>query len=230
MTIINGIFSKPSSGRVSAKELIYFEIKEKILKGELEPGQHLVEDSLSSELGISRTPLRSALQSLEHDNLVERQPNGRLKVAPVSIQEAKEIFIVRSKLEGLAVEQATENATEADIEALTDIANMIQQVHKTGSLEDVLFYGDKFHTYINKLSQNRTVINIISQLNLHIHRYLRLLPNDKSVRSIDDHEEHELIIKYMAKGDKEGARLATERHIENSLEAAIESIKKSNVL
>lgn len=215
---------KPTFKRVSAKDFAYLEIKQQVISGELRPDVNIVEESLSQLLDISRTPLREALQMLEFESLVVRQPNGRLKVSPVSVKEAEEIFNVRIKLEGMCVVQATDNATEEDIRNLSNIVH-IKDSHREGSIEDILYYGSSFHTYIYELSRNETVCKILSQLNDHIYRYRCLVPIQNTDRIAKESEEHQEIIHYMSIKDNEGAEKAMTKHIKNSLHAAVEAIK-----
>src|SRR5699024_6379970 len=142
--------------KVSARDFAYAEIKEQIIKGILEPDSSIVEDHLATDLEISRTPLREALHRLEVEELVVRQNNGRLKVAPISKKEVEEICTVRSKLEGIVVMQATENATEEDLFHLTNITRMIKESLKEGHRENVLVYGSEFHSYIYERSEEHT--------------------------------------------------------------------------
>ncbi|WP_245237488.1 GntR family transcriptional regulator, partial [Paenibacillus ihuae] len=83
-----------------SKDNTYFELKQKIIDNELKPGQNVHEESLAALLGVSRTPLREAIQRLENEDFLVRQSNGRLKVAPVTLEELEEIFLVRGMLEG----------------------------------------------------------------------------------------------------------------------------------
>src|SRR6478736_666407 len=98
--------------RLSTKDFVYFEIKKRIIESVLKPDQPINEESLAAEVQISRTPIREALQRLEIEELIIRQPNGRLKVAPITTQEVNELFNVRSLLEGLITREATIKATE----------------------------------------------------------------------------------------------------------------------
>src|SRR5690625_2261069 len=110
--------------KVSTRDFAYTEIKKLIITWTLSPEDPIVEDRLATQLDISRTPLREALQRLEMEELVVRQMNGRLKVAPISIQEVKEIFTVRSKLEEIVVSQAVNQATESDVHHLSNVTLM----------------------------------------------------------------------------------------------------------
>lgn len=217
--------------KVSAKDFAYDQLKQRIIEGKLQPDQAIIEEEISSKLGISRTPLREALLRLEIENLLARQTNGRLKVAPISVQEAREIFTVRSQLEGMAVAEAVEKATKADIENLSDIAAKINTAYREGNIEEIVYYGEKFHHYIYVLSGNNTVKNILSQLNDHIHRYRRLVPQQSVGRMKEPKEEHQQILDFIAKKDAAGAKRTMQRHIEDSLEtavAAIETYLKNN--
>lgn len=192
---------------------------------ELYPNELVVESVLAKELDISRTPLREALTKLQHDNLVLKQSNGRLKVAPISVKEAKEIFQVRVQLEGIATREATELAGEADIDHLQMIVHSIEQTYKENNMEGVLFYGEKFHIYIYYLSKNDTVKNILLQLNNHIKRYRSLVPTNKISMTKDEGLEHRLIFEHIKKGEKYEAEKMMKKHIESSLEIAVMSIE-----
>lgn len=215
-----------SSKSSSTRDFAYNEIKKEIITGNWAPEQPIVEECVATKLEISRTPLREALQRLEIEELVVRQRNGRLKVAPISIQEVKELFTVRRKLEGIIALEATENATEKDINHLSTLTLMIKETFKKGNMEDILYYGGKFHTYLYQISGNKTVVNILSQLNDHILRYRHLVPLGSVDRLENSVIEHEQILDCISKRDKQGAKIALEKHIEKSLAEAIKAIKK----
>ncbi len=211
--------------RLSTKDFAYLEIKHLIINGDYEPDRNLIEENLAAELEISRTPLREALQRLEIEELVVRQPNGRLKVASISVQEVQEVFIVRRLLEGITARQAAEKATPKDIQSLSDLTRMIVDAAKEGRREDVVFYGSQFHAHLYDISGNRTVLKILNQLNDCISRYRRLGPLRSADRSRLAAEEHQRIFDLIAAGDAEGAELEMQKHIQNSLAVAVESIE-----
>lgn len=208
--------------RISAKDFAYFETKNKIVNNELYPNEIIVEENLSEELQISRTPLREALLLLESEELVVRQANGRLKVAPISVNEVKDIFIVRQKLEGILIENAIDNITDKDIEHLTYINIIIKEAKKNNQIKEVLKYGEAFHSYIYKLGENEVATKILHQLNDQIHRYRSLVQIQPDENSL---QEHELIIKFIKEKNKQAAKAALEQHISNSLTSAIKSIE-----
>ncbi|HLQ98310.1 MAG TPA: GntR family transcriptional regulator [Candidatus Dormibacteraeota bacterium] len=212
--------------KISTSDYAYTNIKESIITGELKPDEPIVEKQLAQVLEISRTPLREALHRLELEELVVRQMNGRLKVASISVQEVKEIFTVRGKLEGLVVANATENAMAKDIDHLKTIVEMIKKSFEEGKIEEILYYGSEFHLSIYELSKNKTAVNILYQLNDHIYRYRRMIPNHDINRFEKSIAEHEQIIKSMSENDIESAQTAMEQHIEASMKIAISSIQE----
>ena len=119
-------------------------------------------------------PPREALQRIELEELIIRLPNGRMKVAPVSVEEANEIFNVRSLLEGLVTRGATMNATAQDITELGFLTDMIVRSAESNNNDEVIFYGDKIHHYIYQVSKNKIAVKILNNMNDHIMRYRRI--------------------------------------------------------
>jgi len=217
--------SAHSLRKVSTSDFAYSEIKQQIVTGTLEPKEPIIEEHLATQLEISRTPLREALQRLEIEELVIRQPNGRLKVAPISIKEVKEIFTVRRKLEEIVVAQATEHATDRELSKLANMTEMIERNFHESNLDEMLFYGSEFHTFIYDLSGNRTAVKVLYQLNDHIHRYRRMIPAQTIEKLEKSIEEHERILNCMVARDANGAVQAMSEHIESSLQDVIASIE-----
>lgn len=210
--------------RISAKDYAYQEIKRRILNCEYKPNQPLAEEELAKELKISRTPLREAMQRLELEELVVRQTNGRLRVAPVSAQEVRELFLVRSMLEGIIAAEAAEKCTEQDVRQLSYFAHMIKETAQDGDMEAVSQFGSQFHTQLYEVSQNKTAVKILRQLNDHIMRYRRL------AHFIDTKEtsfEHEVILDFIAKKDKKSAEAMMKKHVLNAMEKAVTALEQS---
>jgi DNA-binding GntR family transcriptional regulator len=202
------------------------ELKERILSGELEPGQSLIEEAIAAELAISRTPLREAIQRLESEELVIRQPNGRLRIAPISREEVEEIFVIRSMLEGIVARYAAQNATEADIRELAVKLDNIRYATEQGGEKEVLLSGSEFHTFLYQLSGQKTTIKLLNTLKDRISRYRRLIPKHDKGRQGKAIDEHRRIYEYIAAHDPDGAERAMKEHILNSMQTAVDSIRQ----
>jgi DNA-binding GntR family transcriptional regulator len=211
--------------RISAKDIVYEQIKEKIIKYSLEPGQPIVNKEIGNELAISRTPLREALQRLEVEELVVRNSNGTFSVSPISIKECKELFVMRSKLEGILIRDAIDNLTEEHIGYLSYLTKMVKLNSRLENYTDTENVGGKFHSAIYSISDNTTVVNIIFQLNDRINRY-RHLAHKHFVDIKTSSDEHEVILNYMIKGDKVNAELEIEKHILDAMKVAIKAVEK----
>lgn len=211
---------------LKTKDILYLELKEKIIKGTLEPDAPIVEDMLSEEFEVSRTPLREALQRLELEGWLVRQRNGRLKVSTISVDEVIEVFQVRSKLEGLVASEATKKATKEDINQLEKITNLIINAAEQDQRSDVVRFGSEFHEKLYQISSHQTATKLLTQLNDHINRYRRIGPIRNSKRRFTAAHEHQQIFDFFAKGDYENCGRAMEMHIFNSMNSAVKSIEE----
>ncbi|NAS12209.1 GntR family transcriptional regulator [Poritiphilus flavus] len=112
--------------KLSTNELgrqAYKEVKNLIVSRQLEPGKKIVQEKLAEQLGISRTPLRTALQMLEAESLVESIPRRGVVVREFSREEIREIYDCRIALEVMAIQLFTENAVDKDIQKLRKLFN-----------------------------------------------------------------------------------------------------------
>ncbi|WP_252502061.1 GntR family transcriptional regulator [Sporosarcina sp. Marseille-Q4943] len=207
--------------QLSAKDYAYFELKELIIRGEMSPNDPIIEEKLASNLEISRTPLREALQRLEWEGLVSRRKNGRLEVASISTSELKELFKIRSALEAIIVVHAAKKATEEDIGRLENCVQMISFLSESERFDEILQYGKAFHNLLYEMSELETSVRILRQLNDHIDRYRRLVPFEKKKSRQSGTSDHEKILKLIVQKDFEGVAIAMEEHILKSAEIAI---------
>ncbi|MBP3039818.1 GntR family transcriptional regulator [Bacillaceae bacterium Marseille-Q3522] len=206
-----------------SKDIAYAELKQRIINGELEPGKIIQEESLAEVLGVSRTPLREAIQRLEIEDFLVRQANGRLKVVSVSLMEVEEIFIARSMIEGYIARHAASSASAEDVKKLTVILEKIKQSFLLGFNHDFVTYGFEFHDYLAKISGLYTFAKMLDHLHDHSLRYCRFvsLHGDWNIKA---DEEHSLILQQIAEGNKEGAEEAMRDHILSSLSTARKKI------
>jgi len=173
------------------------------------PGSRLVESELADRFGVSRTPIREALQRLETQNLLTR--DGRsLIVASLDHSQLSELYVVRGSLEGLAARLAARHATREELAVLRD---MLESDRKLVDDPKAMSRANRrFHKQIHLASHNRFLVR---QLDL-VHRSMALLASTSIAvagRSKVTLEEHEQIVKAIEARDGDAADQALRDHI-----------------
>ena len=120
--------------------IVYEELKMRILKGEIAPGQRLMEVETSEELGVSRTPVREAIKKLEKEGLVVVEPRRGTYAAQISDNDLIEILEVRESLEALAAQYAAKRMKATQKEKLKSIAEKYNKAVKDGKLTMMIKY------------------------------------------------------------------------------------------
>ncbi len=195
----------PKSPNKDAYELIL----DAIDTGTYKPGSRLVESELAERFGVSRTPIREALQRLETQSLLTR--DGRsLIVASLDHGQLSELYVVRGALEGLAARLAARHSTPEELAVLRDMLEADRAL--VADPEAMSRANRRFHKQIHLASHNRF---LVQQLDL-VHRSMALLASTSIAvegRSTDTLEEHERIVQAIEKGDGDGADAALREHI-----------------
>ncbi|MEE1170033.1 MAG: GntR family transcriptional regulator [Anaerovoracaceae bacterium] len=201
--------------------IVYEELKMRILKGEIAPGQRLMEVETSEELGVSRTPVREAIKKLEKEGLVVVEPRRGTYAAQISDNDLIEILEVRESLEALAAQYAAKRMKATQKEKLKSIAEKYNKAVKDGKLTMMIKYDTEFHRILAEGSNNKTLINLIDQLRELLLRF-RYLYYDNTARAEKNPAEHQRIIDAIMDGDEKAAHDATLAHIGSLKEIVLE--------
>lgn len=203
-------------GNASLEEKVYIELQEAILSEALKKGESLTELSLSEKLGVSRTPVRSALQRLSEVGLVKIVPNRGAVVLGVTKEDILDIYRIRMRLEGLASAMAALNMSDADKKKLTETVELSEFYLSKNSTENLKELDTSFHRVIYEASGSRTLARILSDLHLNTKGYRRIslaIPG-RLERTTKEHRE---ILNAILAGDAEKADRLTSEHIEHAL-------------
>lgn len=162
---------------VTASEHVYSVLKQWVLSGELAPGEKIDQDAVASRLGVSKMPVRSALDKLAAQDLVLLHSHRGVTVTPLSAQHLEDIYLVRCNLEGLAVQLATEQLTPEDISLLNGMIQKQVELanHESLDTEAILAANREFHMFIYGLAQRPVLMSIIERLWEQSERYRRIL-------------------------------------------------------
>ena len=187
----------------------YSLILEAIDVGAYKPGDRLVESDLADRFGVSRTPIREALQRLETQSLLTR--DGRsLIVSSLDHSQMAELYIVRAELEGLAANLAAKHATSEEIKVLQDMVDSDRKIISDPS--SLARSNRRFHKQIHLASHNRF---LIKQLDL-VHRSMALMATTSLAadgRGAVAVEEHQAIVTAIADGGSTEASEKLRNHI-----------------
>jgi DNA-binding GntR family transcriptional regulator len=202
----------------------YEELKRIILEGQVNPGQKIKEGEIAQALGISRTPVREAINRLEKEGFIEIFPQRGAFVVQFSAKDVFELFLIRENLEGLAAAIAAEKVREA---SLAKLESCIEGFKEPFTEKDVQRYARedlKFHQTIVTLSEARRLISLISTLHDHI-RIFRLTTRGLSARMKSSLEQHLEIMKALRARNPEEAEQRMRHHIRNVRDGVMENIK-----
>ncbi|QIN78510.1 FCD domain-containing protein [Rubrobacter marinus] len=216
-----------SSGfeHMATRDWVYHALLEAIVRGGLRPGAWLSETSLATQLEVSRTPLREALQRLQSDLLIERGQNGKLYVRGLSEKEARDLYAVRASLEELTVEEAAANMTVAKLATLEEILERMRSA--VDRVEEVAEGGRDFHDVLLEIAENEITSWTLGQLKPHIDRYRFLSTRTSQERGMQAVREHEEIYESLRDGNVEAAKSCMRRHIEKGRETVLTALVAS---
>ena len=209
------------------RDVVFNTLRRAILRGELVPGQRLMEIQLADKMGVSRTPVREAIRKLELEGLVVMIPRKGAEVAHISGKNLRDVLEVRRALEELAGELACERMTAEDFKKLE------QANHKFASVlgsDDITVLGqadEAFHGLIYQSTDNDRLVQMVNHLREQMYRYRIEHLKDKNQRNILL-EEHQDIMRALAARDVDAVRKAIRTHINKQEEQIARMIKEQS--
>jgi DNA-binding GntR family transcriptional regulator len=196
---------------------VYQVVKKLIEDRKMLPGEKIPQEKLAKELGISRTPLISALKFLEHEKLVEAKPRRGFFVRLFSIEEMISIFEIREVLEGLSARRAAKYLTEKDAAALRDIFKEFQDVDSIDDLQAYSKADKHFHTFIAEIGSKEFLTTILQTLNIISLAYQNVATEGlirEPNKTITDHLK---IVDAICSHDEEKAEEAMRTHLRKTI-------------
>lgn len=206
------------------RDVVFNTLRQAILRGELKPGERLMEIQLANKLGVSRTPIREAIRKLELEGLVLMIPRKGAEVAEITEKSLRDVLEVRRALEELAVQLVCEKITQEQIEELKAAAKEFQNTLKDGDITKIAEADVRFHDVIYMATDNQKLILLLNNLREQMYRFRVEYLKRKEVHPqlIAEHEE---IIEMIEKREKDTAIKVVCEHIDNQVEAVIDIIR-----
>ena len=200
-------------------------LRRAILKGELKPGERLMEIALADKLGVSRTPIREAIRKLELEGLVVMAPRKGAKVASITERDLNDVLEVRKGMEVLAISLACKRITGEELEKLESIERSFQSLIESGNLTELAEMDVKFHDTIYQATNNQRLVQLLNNLREQMYRYRMEYLKDIAVRRTLA-EEHKAICEALRGRDESKAQNYVSVHIDNQQKAIIRSLNQ----
>jgi DNA-binding GntR family transcriptional regulator len=202
-------------------------LREAILKGVFKPGERLRQQDIAKKFGVSRIPVREALQRLEAEGLVKIQPYKGAVVAGLTIDDLREIFFLRALLEGTAAGLAAARMTAKAVDSIS--ALLAQMEYLVRHNPDVHVLGDinaRFHEAIYKQADSPKLYKMIKELWVSFPKSSLLFPSERASESLKEHQE---IADALLSKDANRAETLMRAHIESVAKDEIEWAKHAGL-
>ena len=206
------------------RDVVFNTLRQAILRGELKPGERLMEIQLAKKLGVSRTPIREAIRKLELEGLVLMIPRRGAEVAEITEKNLRDVLEVRAALEELAVELACERIGDEDVDKLREAAKEFAEASKNEDVTTLAEADVRFHDIIYLATNNQRLIQLLYNLREQMYRYRVEYLKREEVHDVLV-AEHEYIIECIVQHDKEAAKKAISTHIDNQMNTVADTIR-----
>ncbi|MFT4104903.1 MAG: GntR family transcriptional regulator [Lacrimispora sp.] len=207
------------------RDVVFNTLRQAILKGELAPGERLMEIQLADRLGVSRTPIREAIRKLELEGLVLMIPRKGAEVARISEKSLRDVLEVRRSLEELAIELACQRMDAEAVEELEKKQEEFRNAVLKGNAMEIAETDEAYHDVIFKGTCNDRLVQMINNLREQMYRYRLEYIKDKDKRQALV-TEHESILEAVRKGRITDAKEAMREHIDNQEITVSRNIKE----
>ncbi len=198
----------------SLTDKAYSRIKAWIIDFQLKPGSHLSVQDLAEALGISRTPVREALQQLAQEGLIQVIPGRAVTVAAPSVRSVMDVVHLRLLLEPELVRLATETIGDDEIERLSATVDKMNVACQEGDQLSWSRADTDFHDILGDACPNRLLAEVVIQMRNRAHHLANIDSQTNPARLTQCTVEHRLIADCISARDAEGASKATRDHIE----------------
>ena len=200
------------------RDVVFKTLRQAILKGELEPGERLMEIQLAERLGVSRTPIREAIRMLEQEGLAVTTPRKGAEVAKMTLKDMEDVLEIRDALDELAVRIACQKISDEQLKQLEDMKELFEKSTQTGNVKKIAEADVTFHDVIYEATGNPKLVTLLNNLREQVYRYrVEYIKDPKNYPTLI--AEHEAILESLKNRDVKNAVEAMHVHVANQAEA-----------
>ena len=209
------------------RDVVFNTLREAILKGELKPGERLMELQLAAKLGVSRTPIREAIRMLEQEGLAVTIPRKGAEVARMTEKDMEDVLQIRDALDELAASIACEQISEEELAELRHTMHEFEESTKTGDVKRIAEADVRFHDIIYHATRNVKLENMLNNLREQMYRYrLEYVKDEANYKRLI--AEHRVIYEAIRDRDRQTGAEAIKNHIDNQEKAVIRMITSAS--
>ena len=214
--------------RKSAGQHVFEYLKQAITKGDIAPGNRLVESRIADSTGVSRTPVREALHKLESQGFLRKLPEGGFTVLGLTSRDIDETFGIRSVLESYAARLAAENHTRRELSLLEEKIREYQHALEHGRINKLEEINTRFHDLLYTLSNSPRLIKMINDLKAQIYRFRHIILSQAEMAR-QSNQDHILMVAAIKNHDADGVEKLVREHILRGKAAVLEQLEPGGV-
>ena len=173
-------------------------------------------------MGVSRTPVREALRQLELEGLVQIIPNKGAYVTGITEKDVKDIYMIRSLLEGLCAKWACEHITKEQLEEMEENVYLAKFHAGKGHLEQLAELDNRFHDILYEACDSKMLEHLLKDFHQYVLRVRKKTLNNERRGAASNHE-HELILEAIKEKDAQKAQLLADSHIVSAYENMVKN-------
>ncbi len=208
--------------KYSLRGRVFNKLRDDILSGKYAEHEELKEVAIGEEMGVSRTPVREAFRQLELEGLIQIIPNKGAYVTGITEKDVKDIYMIRSRLEGLCARWATEHITEEQMDEMEENVYLAEFHAKKGHLEQLAELDNRFHDIMYEACDSKILEHELKAF----HEYV-LRVRKKTLANVNrgpkSNAEHKGIMEAIKAGDGELAEQLAHQHMINAYENMVKN-------
>jgi len=211
-----------TSDKYSLRGRVFSRLREDILNGKYDEGVELREIAIGEELGVSRTPVREAFRQLELEGLIKIIPNKGAYVVGISDKDVRDIYILRSRLEGLAARWAVDHITQEQMEEMEENVYLAKFHTEKGHNEQIFELDNRFHELLYEASGSKILEHQLKDYHQYVLR-IRKKTLASAKRGTQSNLEHEAILEAIKNKNADDAERLAHEHMINAYRNMIDN-------
>lgn len=207
--------------KYSLRGRVFQKIRDDILSGKYKEHEELKEVAIGEELGVSRTPVREAFRQLELEGLIQIIPNKGAYVTGITVKDVKDIYMIRSRLEGLCARWATEKITTEQLEEMEENVYLAEFHASKGHMDQMAELDNRFHEILYEASDSKMLEHLLKDYHNYVLRVRRKTLS--TGRGSVSNNEHRMILDAIKNKNANLAEELAHQHMINAFENMVKN-------